>query len=162
MQRSFIGTARQLGKAESLIRRWAHEHDWRRRSWAYDQQQQQADAVILRQERDQQLRESLRHSGHMARLSMGRIGALVRRDPETGEAVLDGSVTPYVAVQLYRLALEIRRDIYHALAASAEGDGEGSVMAEMGQMADDELRQFIELARGRMNEGKEGKQDAGR
>jgi len=158
LERSFIGTARQLSKPESLIRRWAGKHDWRRRAWQWDQHQQQADAQTLRQERDEQLRQSLRHSDQLTRLSMGRLAKVVQRDPETGELSLDSSVTPYVAVQIYRLALDIRRDIYHALAASAGADSDESAASEMGRMSDDELRALMELAKQRANAGREPKQ----
>ena len=161
LQRSFVGTARQLGKAQSLIRRWADKHDWRRRAWQWDQQQQQADAQTLRQERDEQLRQSLRHAAHLTRLSMGRLATLVHRDPGTGELTLDDSVTPYVAVQIYRLALDIRRDIYHSLARPAGADSDESVASEMGRMSDDELRQLIELAKARAHTGQGPKENEG-
>jgi len=35
-RRSFVAVARQVGKDESLIRRWADRHGWKERVWQYD------------------------------------------------------------------------------------------------------------------------------
>jgi hypothetical protein len=157
-RRTVVGAARQLGKAESLIRGWAARYDWCRRAWQWDQHEQQADARTLREERDEQLRQSLRHADQLTRLSMGRLAKCVHRDPATGELTLDDSVTPYVAVQIYRLVLDIRRESYEILAASAGDDSNESAASEVGRMSDDELRALMELAKQRAYAGQEPKQ----
>lgn len=155
LQRSFVGAARQLGKAESLIRRWADKHDWRRRAWQWDQQQQREDIQVVRRERSESIRRSMRDSDHVRRLAMSKFAKLVRRDPETGELTLDDRVTPYIAVRLYRLGLDIERDVERSLVAQSDSGSDDSVASEMGRMSDSELQSLITLAKERAQQKKE-------
>jgi hypothetical protein len=158
--RSFVGAARQLKKAESLIRRWAHQYDWRGRAWAFDQKQQQADATTLRQERDEAIRRAMRDAQHVKRLAMGKFAKLVHRDPVTGEVTVD-DIPSRVAYWLYKLGMEIERDVERMLNLEAEAPAAAqTIYSEMGLAADDELREIIRLAKERMNEGKEDNEDA--
>lgn len=153
--RTFVGTARRLGKAYSLIRGWAGKHEWRRRAWQWDQEQQRQDAEVMRHERNESIRRAMRDADHVKRLAMGKFSKLVHRDPVTGELTLDESVTNHIAIQLYRLGEDIERDVERSLAAQPDSGSDGSVAAEMGRMSDSELRSLIELAKERAQQKQE-------
>jgi hypothetical protein len=147
---SFVGAAKALGKSPSLLRRWARLYDWKDRVWAWDRAQTEADAVTIRQERDEAIRRSVRDADHLKKLAMGRFSRLVHRDPTTGELTLDDKVTPRIAVWLYKLALDIERSV----GGEAEAT-ESSAEAELGLTSDAELREVIALARQRAQEKEE-------
>ena len=157
--RTFVGTAKAIGRNVSLVRRWAGRYRWRERAWAWDQAQAQADAVTMRHERDEAIRRLMRDADHLRKLAMGKLSRLVHRDPATGELTLDEKVTPRMAVWFYKLGLDIEEHIKRILGGEAEAT-DRSAEAEFGLMPDAELRQIIALARERAQEKeKEGDQD---
>ena len=144
--RSFIATARALGRADSLIRRWATRHDWRARARAWDLLQARQDEAAIRLERDEAVRRQLKDAQRMQQLAMAKLSGLVHRDPATGELALDPSVTPRDAVAIYRLGLDIRREA--AQAAEPEGPP-GAAQDDPYLLCDPEVQALFRLARER-------------
>ncbi len=58
-KRTFVGAADQVGKHESLLRRWAACHRWGERVWRWDLHQASQEESVVRQQREGMLRERL-------------------------------------------------------------------------------------------------------
>ena len=144
--RSFIATARALGRADSLVRRWATRHDWKSRARAWDLLQARQDEAAIRLERDEVVRRQLKDAQRMEQLAMAKLSGLVHRDPATGELALDPSVTPRDAVAIYRLGLDIQREA--ASAAEPEGPP-GAAQDDPYLLCDPEVQALFRLARER-------------
>ena len=154
--RSFIATARALGRADSLVRRWATRHDWRARARAWDLVQARQDEAAIRLERDEALRRQLKDAQRMQQLAMAKLSGLVHRDPATGELALDPSVTPRDAVAIYRLGLDIQREA--APAAGPEGPP-GAAQDDPYLLCDPEVQALFGLARERAGQQTSSKEE---
>jgi len=152
--RTLVAAAKALGKNQSLLRRWATRYDWKGRAWAWDQAQARADAATVRHERDEAIRRSMRDADHLKRLAMGKFSKLIHRDPVSGELTLDEKVTPRIAVWMYKLALDIERELERSLDGEAESS-DRSADTELGLASDAELREIIALARQRAQRNQE-------
>ncbi len=93
-RRTFRVAAAEVGKHESLIRRWAKRHRWRDRVWAWDLHQARQDEKVVRQHREARLRERLEDLDRMGQACLYFFRKLMRRDPETGEVSFDPRFTP--------------------------------------------------------------------
>jgi hypothetical protein len=149
--RSFAETARRLGKADSLIRRWAERHRWRERTWQWDVTQARSDEATARGERDESIRRQMREADQLQRLAMAKITSLVGRDPESGQLTLDPKVTPKDAVLIYRLGF----DVQQALAGTADPGTAPDADSEMQALPTPELHELLRLAKERANTGQE-------
>lgn len=143
VQRSYVGTARALGKHESQIRRWAGPFRWKERAHAWDLAQSSETELLLRQEREQTARRRMRHSEQFERISTAGIQKLVTRDPETGEPQLSPLLTPPIAVKLYELVLKIDRSLPGPRTPEAAAT---DATDPLSAFSDAELQQIIALA----------------
>lgn len=154
--RGLKATAQAVGKSYSLIRRWAKRDEWEKRALAWDLAQERDLAEVARQERREAVRRQLQDADRLERLAMAKLSALVRRDPVSGELSLDPRATPRDAVAIYRLALEIRRE----LSPVSEGNqDETRPHDELPLMPNQELTELIALAKERAQNAAEGADD---
>jgi len=146
VQRSYIGTSRSMGRHESQIRRWATRFHWPERVHAWDLAQSREVELLLRQEREQTARRRMRHSEHFERISTAGIQKLVTRDPETGEPILSGQLTPERLFKLYELSLKIDRTLPAPRVPEAPAS---DTVDPLRALSDPELQQMIALAQER-------------
>ena len=156
-KRTIVAVARELGKSESLLRRWAHRHEWRERVWAWDASQARDAEAVVRAEYQEALRRQLQAADRLERLGMAKLSGLVRRDPVSGELSLDPAVTVPHAISICRLGLEMRREVRPIM--DAAGDEE-QPPDELPGLTDQELSEFIALAKERAQGTTEGDHDA--
>lgn len=150
--RSIAETARQLGKSAPLLYRWSRQHRWAERSYAWDLECRRAEETALQEARQQALQRQAQDADRLQRLAMAKLGRLVRRDPDSGELALDPEVSVQDAVRIYKLGLDIERSLVATDAADPQGEEQDD---ELKRMSDEELRQLIELARGRADQHQE-------
>jgi transposase-like protein len=155
-RRSVAEVVRRLGKKQSLIWRWVTRHDWRHRAWLWDAHQAGEDEAAVRQQREGALRERLKDLDRMGRACLVFFGTLVRRDPETGEAIFDAQFTPQVALRFLELALRAQ-GAFHQPTAEDKSDVRPAV--DLFGLADAELMKLIELARERADQAYHGKEN---
>jgi len=158
--RSFVAVGKQLGKSNSLTRRWASRYDWKERAWAWDVAQAREEESTFRKEREEIIRRQLLDADRLQRLAMAKLGELVRRDPESGELALDPGVTPRDAVLIYRLGLEIERKMPGAKTPEEEDADEETPETKLQRMTSQELNELVKLARGRAQGETEGDDDS--
>jgi len=143
--RSFVATARQLGKSESLIRRWAGRHNWRQRTYLWDLARARESEAALAQERQEALREQWEDAKWFRRVSKYKLRSLVIQDPETGQRTLSRELRVADAERLYRLALDIQRT---QVPSAAPTDATASDQA-LEMLPEEVLQEIIALAKER-------------
>ena len=146
VQRSYVGTARSVGRHESQIRRWAGLFRWKERAHAWDLAQSREIQLLLLQELEQRARRRMRQSEQFERISTAGIQKFVTRDPETGEAVLSHQLTPERLIKLYELSLKIDRTLPAPRAPEAPASDTADPLRDL---SDPEIRQMIALAKER-------------
>jgi transposase-like protein len=156
-RRSVAEVVRRLGKKQSLIWRWVTRHDWRHRAWLWEAHQAGEDEAAVRQQREGALRERLKDLDRMGRACLAFFGTLVRRDPETGEAIFDAQFTPQVALRFLELALRAQ-GAFHQPTAEDKSDARPAV--DLFGLADAELLKLIELARERADQQDQRKDES--
>ena len=148
-KRSFVGAADQIGKHESLLRRWAACHRWGERVWRWDLHQASEEESVVRQQRETVLRERLEDLDRMGRACLAFFRTMVRRDPETGEISFDARFTPQVALRFLELALKAQGAFDKP---APEETPDERPAADLFGMADAELMELIDLARERADQ----------
>jgi len=146
VQRSYVGTARSVGKHDSQIRRWATRFHWRERVHAWDLAQSREVELLLRQEREQRARRRMRHAEQFEKIATAGIGKLVTRDRKSGEPQLSALLTPALAVKLYELTLKIDGSLPGPQTPDA---GTADNADPLPALSDAELQQVIALAKER-------------
>jgi hypothetical protein len=157
VKRTVVGVARELGKSESLLRRWARRHDWAERAWAWDLSQAQDAEAVMRAGYREALRRQFDDADGLRRLAMAKFSGLVRRDPVSGELGLDPAVTVSQAISICKLSLEMRRDMRPVLETAVD---EEQPRGQLPEMTDRELIEVIALAKERAQGKTEGDHDA--
>jgi hypothetical protein len=142
--RSLKATSQQLDKNYALIRRWSKLHHWRERIWQWDISRQRESAMYSRQARKTSMRRLLQDAEQFQKLSKVKLLSLIKRNPVTGEAELDESITPQIAIRIYQLGLQTQQIVVPAQAE--ENESETPMLANL---ADNELMKLIELAKER-------------
>jgi len=157
--RSFVAAARQLGKSESLLRRWADRHGWRERAWQYDLSRDREAEALARQELAETMKRQLQDAEHFQNLAKKGVSELVVRDPTSGRLRLAKELDVADSDRLYRLGLQIQRQW---LGQRGETTREGEGGEELELLSVEELRELIALARERAAEQrKKENQDGG-
>jgi hypothetical protein len=155
-QRTLRLASERAGKSRPMLARWSARFHWADRAFAWDVSQRQEAEAVVRTARREALERQARDAEQLQRLGMARLARLVSRDPTTGEPQLDTSVTPKDAVAVYRLGLEIARQLPAGPEAAPE---ETADQEEIRRMTDQELRRLIALAKERA--GTEGEEENG-
>lgn len=155
--RTFVATARALGRHESLIRRWATRYRWRERAWRWDLRQADQDEAAVRQQREEKLRDRLEDLDRMGRACLAFFRTLIRRDPETGEVSFDVQFTPQVALRFLELALRAQGAFDRP---AADDRAEERPVGDLFGLADAELVQLMDLARERADQQHQRKDES--
>jgi hypothetical protein len=138
-ERTLVALKRALGKSYSLIRRWAHRHDWQERARSWDLQLHRERAEDVGRQRRELRRQQLRDADRLKRLALAKLTSLVRRDEVTGELALDPAFSARDAIVLYR---EILRQEQHLL-AMPESSNDETLHREMASMSNQELEEAL-------------------
>ena len=155
--RTLREAAERASKSLSMMGQWSRRHDWVRRCFLWDLEQDREAEATLRQARQESLQRQAGDADRLQRLAMARLGKLVQRNPQTGELELDSEVSVQDAVRIYKLGLDIERSLP---GAPESAPGEEVEEHELKQMTDEELRQLIALARQRAKaQPEEGEDD---
>jgi transposase-like protein len=145
--RSFAGAARQIGRNESLLRRWAARHRWRERAWQWDLQQARQEETVVREHREAVLRDRLEDLDRLGRACLVFFRTLIRRDPGSGEVSFDPRFTPQVALRFLELTLKAQ-GVFAPSTSEQETEPPASA-ADLFGLADAELVELIALAKER-------------
>jgi hypothetical protein len=149
--RSLIAAAQALAKNYALIRRWAKRHRWAERVWAWDLHRVREEEAALRAQREEMLQRQLKDADRLQKLAMARLSSLVMRDPETGELALSREVSVADAARLYKLALDIERNLPDPPQTEEPEEAELAPF-QLRSLSTQELQQMLTLARERAND----------
>jgi len=142
--RTIRGTARALGKARSLLTRWARQHGWRARARAYDLEHARQDEVVIREERESSLRRTTGYLERILQIVIARLLQLAHRDPGTGQVSFDPDLTPQVAAALLKLIVGLLHQ--HGQQPSHDDGGEDPA-GQLRALPSSELEQLIRFIR---------------
>jgi hypothetical protein len=141
--RTIAATARELGKSESLLRRWAARHEWWPRVREWDLENEREERALARRERAESRRQRLRYARQMQALAMLGLSNLVQRDPMTGETTLVGELTPRDSAALMRLGVDLEDGLVPP--ADEQTAATDSTEALLQRRPDADLKRLLDL-----------------
>jgi len=148
--------ARQCGKHVSHLYRLSRRFDWAVRAARWDLSQEQEEAAERRELRQAIARRQLAEVDRLRGLPLAGLAKWAKRDPVTGEWVLDPKVKPRDIVDLLKLLWETETKAAAAESASGgNGDADRESVSLRTSLSRSQLQELLAVAEERAQQEKE-------
>lgn len=144
-----VKVAEQLGKHPSYLYRLSRRFDWEERTLACELAQQQQQEADLRRLREDVARRQLEEVQRLRGLPLAGLSKWMRRDPATGEWVLDEKVKPGHMIDLLRLLWETESKATQAHEPRKGAGSSETPEPNLRSVSTGELQELLEVAKER-------------